>query len=357
MIGVPVTTIGVDAASYGDARHGITAAVEEVNGDGGVCGRRIRLHMVETANKPEIGRRFIVDLARKSLALLGAPAPDSLAAAIEDGDVDGVPVVGTTGWHRAEFSSDWVWPVGPGPGTFARVAIDRGYDRGGRVFAIVYSGSDRAGRSARDAARDAVEAREGASLVEVDADDSEAGNEYDQACAVNGCDVSLMTLTMSRASQWFAGEPSAPELWWGLSPHTLGKEFAEACREACNGALAWGGFDAPVDGPGEDVRRYKNAVHEVSESADAVNHFTEAGYAGALVLIDALEEIDGPITREALREALDARAYDTRLTAEPLDWPESRRANRWMRAYRLTYDDAGFDAFERATGWIEDPEA
>lgn len=350
ILGAPIVASGIDSSAYGEARYAIKAAVRQVNLDGGICGRRLEVRMVDTGNDPERGALALRELARDSLALVAVPAWASLTHADSSLKDAGFLAVGTQGWRPAEFESELIWPVGPGAGAWARISIDHGYDEGGRKFLIVYDGRDPAALWALRSARDFVTALPGASLEEIDMNDEDGNSD---ACLVEGCDVTLLAAGAMRTLSWLqSGGEHGGSLF--LPPTVLSADFAEACGDRCDGALAWTGFEAPLAGAGEDARRYARALHDENPSTDPMNQITEAAYAGMLVMVEALRSLDEPITREALRRVLDGRAYDVGLTDQPLRWGQDRHANLSMRAYRLTYDGNEFTGFDRATGWRRD---
>src|SRR5687767_5666588 len=116
---------GSTAASNGHI--GVTAVVNRVNREGGICGRLLHLRLADQPS-PQT----------PAFAVVG-PA---LGAKVGELDAAGVPVVGGLGLGQAQYASEWAWPVGPSMAGMARSMAKHAWDAGARTFGLVYENYD-----------------------------------------------------------------------------------------------------------------------------------------------------------------------------------------------------------------------
>lgn len=362
--------VGVVASLSGPASQGgraatraIQIAADNINASGGVCDRMLGVAFFDDASDPVKGRAVIQRIiGQGAFALMAMPAYETLAAAIEAGDIDeaGIPAVGTSGATLTEFTSPWVWPVGPSSRTFAQSSVHHAYEQGARRFAVVW----------QDRLPWSIEAREEivrvlASLPEsafvadvmLDPEESSYGAEaatYNARCE-EGCDGVIMALLPHVADRWLRRRPKPSRVETSLSPHLLTESFPDSCAfrmgSACDGFLAWTGFEAPIPPAGPATARYAGELR--AAGVDPIVPSTEAAYVGTFLFAHAIGRVGVDLTRAGLRALLDSEEFPQGFTAHPLSWKEDREANRAMRAYAVRVEYELLGRWEQATGWRE----
>lgn len=376
-VGVTATSInlastlaesGIGASFLGDARYGMLAVANQVNRQGGICGRRLNLTLVDdgwsaTSGESDI-RNFI---AEKYFALAVVPSSEGLNAASNSNDIDsaGIPVIGTDGMLNSQYSDPWIWPVAASTVSTAHIAALSAYQAGSRSFGIVYDKNYKFGPEGAAAFAAAVK-RLGGNMrisIGIQAGQQSYGNEVNtfvQACGP--CDMTFMLLEPDTAIAWIKSDQSSGHYIFGRK-RTAGPQplfvssFGQACGQLCNNMWVWTGYQAPYppfDSTGPDAD-YVNAVRSVSGSADVANQFLEGAYVGMRLLVQALQQVGPDLTRARLKATLDAMTFNSGLT-NPLTWsPGNHYANTAMLGFEIQYSQ-GFNGFQyQQTGWVKDP--
>ena len=149
-------------------------------------------------------------------------------------------------------------------------------------------------------------------------------------------------------------EPSLVKHGYGAAQPLFTRDFAVNCQEKCDGMRVWTGFKPPIESYKDDpaVQAYVDALKSTKPDADEFNAFTQGGYLGMLLLVDALKRVGPDLTRERLKAALDVASLNSGLTLQrALGFSASNRfANTTMQ---------GFDIQYKGTfgGWREGPVA
>jgi ABC-type branched-subunit amino acid transport system substrate-binding protein len=336
--------------TLGPAHVGVQAVVDRVNRQGGICGRTLHVRVVD---EPSADAAFAV------------VAP-TLEARVPELDAAGVPMVGGVGLVRAQYASSLAWPAGPSMAGALRSMAQHAWESGARTFGIVYDQQQLMGVEGARAFREHVRELGGATLK---ADTgitpgkpsySTEANTFNDLCGPNECDFVAMVLTPETATTYINSQTTRLDgrkrgfgrLLTGGAPLLLQERFARDCGRHCDGMLLWTGF-VP------DVARYVQDVKLVDPSVDTANPFVVSAYVGTEVLVQALREIGGNLTRHRLRRALDDMVFRSDLVTD-LDWgptvPSQRVANTAVRAVRVTTALGSFAGFQDAgTGWRRDP--
>jgi ABC-type branched-subunit amino acid transport system substrate-binding protein len=359
-LGATVARSGLRA---NDAEVGIRAAVRRVNDTGGVCGRALDVEIVDDGGDAQRGHVAIrTFIAGGTFGLVSVPSTDGLGDAIRSGDIDaaGIPVLGTPGADPAEFTSPWVWPVGPAAASFGRISVEHAYARGARRFGLVYDKSARFGTSIAEVVSAAVGARPGAVLAASRGINPGQPNyssdiaAFNQACD-GRCDAVVLALDAATAETWMAGRPQLGTIVTSGFSTLFSQRFAGTCGEACDRLHVWTGYEAPIGPSSAAVQEYARAVWDVSPSADVTDPQIEAAYAGTLLAAYAIGRTGVDLTRTALQQVLDHQIFDLGLTPQPLDWTQSRHANRSMRPYSIVIVNGSFAGFRAEGDAFEDP--
>ncbi|HEX6489040.1 MAG TPA: ABC transporter substrate-binding protein [Candidatus Dormibacteraeota bacterium] len=376
-VGVTATSInlastlaesGIGASFLGDARYGMLAVVNQVNRQGGICGRRLNLNLVDDGWNATTGESDIRNfIAEKYFALAVVPSSEGLNAASNSSDIDsaGIPVIGTDGMLNSQYKDPWIWPVAASTVSTAHIAALSAYRAGSRTFGIVYDKDYRFGPEGATAFAAAVSRLGGQLKASIGIRSGQQSyssevNTFVQSCGP--CDMTFMLLEPDTAIAWIKSDQSSGHYIFG-SKRTAGPQplfvssFGQACGQLCNNMWVWTGYQAPYppfDGTAADAD-YVNAIRSVSGNADVANQFLEGAYVGMRLLVQALQTVGPDLTRARLKAALDSMTFDSGLT-NPLTWqPGNHFANTAMLGFTIQYSQ-GFNGFQyQQTGWVKDP--
>jgi ABC-type branched-subunit amino acid transport system substrate-binding protein len=380
-------TTGVGEGFLGEAVNGIQAAINEANAQGGVCGRHITFESVNTNWDPTAGNSDISAYINNGqvFSLVGEPDSEGLRGAIEAGTIDraGMPVVGTDGMLKDQYSDPWVFPVAASTVSNMHIAAQYAVNTlHASSFGIVYDTSYKFG--AEGAAAFDAEVRRltgkdipgygGAGCSSAYCGISSGSQSYtseitafDNAC--KPCQVVIMLLEPQPAEAWMKGEENAKDnngnpTWY---QHLIGGEplfddsFASTCGGDCGKMVVWTGYHPaiqPFDGESAVVR-YINSLKSACPSCDPHNEFTEGAYIGTRLFIEAVRRINTEgklLTRANLQQELLHGVYDFGLTSTQLHFGGlPHLSNTGMTAYG---DNAlgsfnGWNYLE--TGFVADP--
>lgn len=365
---------GTGSSFLGTSYVGMQAVVNRVNAAGGVCGRLLDLRIVDDGWDAARGATFIQNFANEGyFALPVVPSSEGLTGAIKNGTIDkaGIPVVGTDGMLKEQYTNPWVWPVATSTVSTMRIMAKHAYDKGARTFGIVYDEKYKFGIEGANAFADYVKRLPGASLkanvgiTPGKASYSSDANRFNQDCGA-GCEFVGMLLTPETASQYISSQPEAGTdrkkgfgtmLTGGAQP-LFNARFGRDCGKYCEGMLVWTGYNPAIGGLSslKDVAQYVNDVKSVDPGVDTNNQFLEGAYLGMRLFVHALEQAGPNLTRARLRQVLDVMTYRTDL-ASPLAWTQGQHfANQTAQAFRIATASGSFADFADAeTGFIRDP--
>lgn len=355
---------GLGASFLGDSPKGMQAVIQKVNRQGGICGRTLELTVRDDGWNANTGLTFLKNFMQADyFALPVVPSSEGLTAAIEAGEIrkDGIPVVGSDGMLRQQYTDPWVWPVATATISTMRVMAKYGYDKGARTFGIVYDQQYRFGKEGNDAFADYVRTLPGAVLKiqqPVQPGQSSYASEvkkFNDAC--NPCDMVAYLLEPGTAETWIAGRPTRGRVLTSGAQTLFNRRFASNCRTACQDMLVWTGYAPPIDAfaalPG--VAEYVNDVRAVDPSIDVDNAFLQGAYLGMTVFVEALKKVGPNLTRERLRDVMNTASF-THDLAGTLNWKTRRFANTSAQAFSLQYAGETFSGFRNEqTGRLPDP--
>jgi ABC-type branched-subunit amino acid transport system substrate-binding protein len=366
-------TTGVGSGFLGEATQGMQAALNEVNSQGGICGRRVVLTARNDGWNQTAGQQIIQGFVNSNIfALVGEPDSEGLYAAVKSGTIDHaqIPVVGTDGMLSSQYYDQYIWPVAAS--TVSNMHIIAQYAVStlhANSFGIVYDTKYKFGAEGAAAFAQEVK-RLGHSIggagspgctnqyCGVSSDSTSYSTEikaFNSACAP--CDVVVMLLEPAPMVTWMQGE-SGDTGWYR---HLMGGEplfddnLGSTCGQSCNGMMVWTGYHPaiqPFDSEAA-VSRFAHSLKAQCSSCDTHNEFTEGAYLGTRLFIAACQKVGPNLTRPALQQALASSTFDLGLSSGPLQFPSAfpRVANTHMAAFSdnasgsfngWNYDSTGF---------------
>lgn len=360
-----VVQSGPGSSFLGSSPYGMRAVVSKVNRAGGICGRILKLKLVDDGWDKSRGLSYIkAFIAERNFALPVVPSSEGLTAAIEAGIIGkaGIPVVGSDGMLRQQYSSPWVWPVATATVSTMRIMAKYGYDKGARCFGIVYDTRYRFGSEGADAFRSYVKTLPKAKMCAdigifpARASYSAEIQRFNSACN-NACDFVAMLLEPQTALTWIAGRPQFGTMTSGAQT-LFNESFAANCGKPCNGMLLWTGYNPPIGNLAglPDVSTYVNDVKTVNPTIDPTNQFLEGSYLGMTVFVEALKRVGPDLTRARLAQVLNSQEFKSDI-ATTLRWTATQRhANRAAQAFSIVVAQGSFAGFKNEqTTFLPDP--
>lgn len=369
-----VVKSGVGSAFLGDVEYGMIAEMNKVNHSGGICGRQLSLKLVDDGWSASTGQqdiRTFIDEGYFALAVV--PSSEGLRKSIDSGDIDraGIPVVGTDGMLVDQYTDQWVWPVATSTNSLMHIMAKNAYDRGARSFGIVYDQNYRFGVEGDAAFKGAIQRLGGTLKAEVGIQagqtsySTDVNNRFNNNCS--DCDFVALLLEPETAATWIKDGGylgTSGKAVGAAGPQTLftdgfGSDFAHNCPQPCNANFwVWTGFKPPQPPFDSDpaVQQYVNDLNAENSQADHDNQFVEGGYDGMGLLVKALQQVGPGLTRQSLRQALDATTYDSGLAPPRSYQPGHHFANVSAEAFSIVLNQQDFAGWRyQQTGFIADP--
>ncbi|HVL89740.1 MAG TPA: ABC transporter substrate-binding protein [Actinomycetota bacterium] len=367
---------GLGSSFLGSSNIGMRAVVSSVNSSGGICGRQIRLTLVDDGWDAARGSQYIRNFINDDyFALPVVPSSEGLTAAIRNGTIDraGIPVIGTDGMLKDQYQSPWVWPVATATVSTMRAMAFHAYNKlGARNFGIVYDNQYKFGVEGATAFRDYVSSLPGAKVsayvgIQPGQPSYTETTQFNSKCgASKRCDFVAMLLEPGTATSWINSQgvdEQDKKLGFGTkgtggAQPLFNENFARDCGAPCSGMMLWTGYNPPIGAlrnqPG--IARYLSQVRAIDPGVDVNNQFLQGAYLGMQVFVKALEDVGAELTRARLRAAMDSMTYATDL-ASSLTWKAGRHyANTSARAFLVVTASGGFSGFRDAgTGFVPDP--
>lgn len=354
-----------------DSPVAMKAVIDKVNKSGGICGRLLDLRVVNDSFRDNLGLSAIKSfIAEGYFALPVVPSAEGLGAAISTGEISKakIPVVGTDGMRKEQYSDPYVWPVASATVTAMRVMAKYAYtNRGAKTFALVWDGKYKFGLEGKEAFEDQV-TKLGGTMVHttrLDPDQpsySTEANAYNGPCGDNKCDMVALLLLPETAKKWLQAAPKRAAKYTAGAQTLFTDRFAQDCvlleGSSCQGFAVWTGYNPPVGPlaslPG--VSSYVNDVKAVKPSIDVNNQFVEGAYLGMNVFVKALQNVGPNLTRDRLRTELDKLTFTSDL-ASALTWkPGQHAANVRSQSFSMTVSSGTFRGWaNEGTGFLLDP--
>jgi len=377
-LGATVVDSGIGASFLRDARYSMLAVANRVNRAGGICGRRLELELVDDEWDFQRGGQFIQNLVEgeKVFALAVVPSSEGLKNVSDSGYLarQGVPVVGSDGMLIHQYEDPYIWPVAASTISTMHIMAKHAYERlGARSFAIVYEHTYHFGTEGARAFEAAVRRLTGEGvpgysdpLTDPRCErrfcgiDARASNFSTEVATISNdciqqepkCDFVALLLEPATALAWMKQGGLGPELpgrnAGGVQP-LFTRAFAEECGQRCDGLWLWTGYDPPIGAAlgRPAIARYVRDLQQTKSTVDFTNTFVEGAYIGMSLLVEAFRRVGPDLTRERLKDALDAITFRSGLT-DPLRWrPGDHFANVRMRAYSIQYKG-------RFAGWRDE---
>jgi ABC-type branched-subunit amino acid transport system substrate-binding protein len=370
-------------------RQAMEAVRNKVNRAGGICGRQLVIKYKDDAWSADTGARYIQNLVEgeKVFALAVSPSSEGLNQASNQGyfKAQGVPVIGADGLNVTQFNDPNIFPVAAATITTVDVMMKNAWDRGARNPAIVFGNTYRFGVEGAFAFNAAFKRLSGSDIPGYKNPlASGGGGCTDRFCGVSSaqgqygtqvstlntacdkapkCDFLLLLLEPKTAQDWMSvpgvKTPSYYEKAGMAGPQPLFTyEFGRNCADKCSGMWMWTGYNPPIEqyASAPAVKAFVADLKAQSASADQFNQFTMGGYVGMQVLVEALKQVGGDLTRARLIETMNSMApISTGLTTTPLSWrPTARHANKAAQAFEVQSKN-GFTGWRFKQAPIGDP--
>lgn len=393
-LGATVVDSGIGQAFLGEVRLAMEALRAKVNGNGGICGRRLTIKYKDDGWDPQTGYQFIRNLVEgeKVFALAVVPSSEGLnqASGAHYFEQQKVPVVGSDGMIRSQYRDPYIWPVATSTVSLMHVIAKNAWDRGARNFAIAYESSYRFGIEGAYAFEMAYERLSGGQKIPGYANPlagQAACNQDSRFCGIPSgqgqynsqvatwnqacdkapqCDFGALLLEPKTALDWMNSgswqattNPGAPGSFvkgMGAAQPLFTYDFGTKCGEKCNKALVWTGYNPPIEEYANKpaLVEFTGDVKAQSSRADVYNQFTEGGYVGMKLLLAALEKSGPNLTRSNLKAVLDSMDLDTGLS-KPLSWRAGDHfANRFAQGFEIQAK-GGFSGWRKTVDYVEDP--
>jgi ABC-type branched-subunit amino acid transport system substrate-binding protein len=376
-------TSGIGSSFLAPVRYGMLAVQQKVNRTGGICGRQLQLTLRDDGWDATKGKEFIDNfISQNYFALAVVPSSEGLNnASGPGGSIDsapdslrsgkGIPVVGSDGMLNSQYTDPWIWPVAASTATSMRIMEHDAHKKGAKTFGLVYNGSykfgvEGAGAFKKQAERDGATVRCIEKLDASQNDYSNQVNDFNAHCGKQGPDggVDFVALLL---------EPQTAETWLGSGNPYLGTRddasglgaggpqplfdfnFGNTCGQICANLEVWTSFYPPFYPYDQRsaVQTFKHDLCTVDPkdcNVDADSAFTEGGYVGMQLLVQALRQTSPYLTRQRLREALDSgAALTTGLSMDLAFHSGNHYANRSMVAFRDQYGQQ-FTGFQVVNG-------
>jgi ABC-type branched-subunit amino acid transport system substrate-binding protein len=356
-----------------DSPTAMKAVIDKVNNAGGICGRQLKLKVDNDGFDSAAGLRIIRNyIAEDYFALPVTPSAEGLGSAILNGEIDkaGIPVIGTDGMRREQYTDPYVWPVASATVTAMRVMAKYAYtNRNARTFAIVYDQKYKFGVEGKDAFEGEVKALGGTivsgGVVPLNPDDNAYGsviNKFNSDVCNRTCDMVALLLLPETAKKWLQGNANLGTKYTAGAQTLFTDSFAQDCVQLrgneCNAFAVWTGYNPPI-GPlatRADVADYVKDVRAEKPSIDVNNQFVEGAYLGMSVFVEALKRVGPALTRDRLRAVMDEMTYSSDLSS-PLTWKQkSHSANIRSQSFAMTVSQGTFRGWsDEGTGFLLDP--
>lgn len=392
-LGATVVETGIGSAFLGEVRHAMESIKNKVNRGGGVCGRRLQIIYKDDAWDPQTGFSFIRNLVEgeKVFALAVVPSSEGLNQASEAGYITQkkVPVVGSDGMVRSQYKDPYIWPVATATVSIMHVIAKNAWDRGARNFAIAYENNYRFGVEGAYAFNQAFKRLSGKDISGYENPltgqaackqgsrfcgiASGLGQYNSQASTWNNactgapkCDFGVLLLEPKTALDWMNSgswqavqNPGAPGHFskgLGAAQPLFTYDFGVDCGEKCNEMWVWTGYNPPLEGYADDaaIVAYKNDLKSQNSRADVYNQFTQGGYIGMTLLVDALKKVGPNLTRQNLKLVMDALTFDTGMSPK-LTWKAGFHFSNPAAQGFEVQSKGGFSGWRKVQDYVIDP--
>ena len=370
---------GTGSSFLGTSYIGMQAVVNRVNAAGGICGRLLELRLVDDNWNGATGSGYLANFAKGDyFALPVVPSSEGLTHAISNKIISnaGIPVIGTDGMLKEQYSEPWVWPVATSTVSTIRIMAKHAWDNGARSFGIVYDTRYKFGSEGASAFKTYVTQLTGSepkAFVGIEPGQGNyAGNakQFNDACGPTGCDFVAMLLTPETANTYISSQTDKDgrrqgfgRLLTGGAQPLFNDRFARDCGRPCDGMLVWTGYNPPIGrlASEKDVAAYVDDVRSVDPGVDVNNQFLEGAYLGMKVFVEALQQTGPNLTRKGVADSMNKMTYQSSL-ASALTWgpkvtaPSQRFANLTAQPFRIITASNAFAGFaEVGTGFLKDP--
>ncbi|HVF04105.1 MAG TPA: ABC transporter substrate-binding protein [Frankiaceae bacterium] len=364
-----IVASGIGSSFLGEMKYAIEAVADQVNREGGICGRKLLIETRDDGWDASTGSQYLrnyIEDKNKFGVPVGASS-EGLGVVIDSGDLDRAqfPVVGSDGLAINQYLTkdgkpqEWVWPIATATVSEARIMANEAHRRGAREFGVVFDRDYHFGKEAAAAFSAEVERLTGSPV---------RGYNSNNTCQQRYCGIpagqnsySGNTLPFRQSKPDFVAlflEPETALTWmqdsntpaansgefkygYGGAQPLFTYQFESQCGDKCDQMVVWSGFKPNVEKYRNDpgVGAYVRALKGKYRQADEYNQFTQSAYVGMQFLVAALRKVGPELTRLRLKAVLDHMTYDNSLTLQGrlAFTPTSRFANTTMQAFTMQY--------------------
>ncbi|GAC1575413.1 MAG: hypothetical protein NVS3B24_04020 [Candidatus Dormibacteria bacterium] len=366
---------GIGQSFLGPVPDAMNAVINRVNHAGGICGRSLLPTFNDDGWDPSRGQGYINNYIHNGyFALTVVPSSEGLKAASDTKLIDnaGIPVVGSDGMLSQQYLDPMIWPVATSTVSTAHISASYSFNTfHPRSFGIVYDSKYHFGREGAYAYDQAVKRLTGSDIngyntsnqcggafCAISSDNTDfksAINTFNGAC--HPCDVVFLLLEPAVAQTFLNQDSSTFATHLQAAQPLFNTDFAKAaCGQRCAGMMVWSSYKPPIGQFGFDpaVVKYVKELSSVAPRDDPDNAFTEGGWLGMELFVQALQGVGPNLTRAALKTQLNSMTLATGLT-QPLNWSSSHLANQWMLGFSDNYT-GNFNGWRyENTDWVKDP--
>jgi ABC-type branched-subunit amino acid transport system substrate-binding protein len=323
----PVGSFGDDLSYAG------RAALQAVNDEGGVAGRKLDVLVRDDAWDGTKGMNAARDLIerQKIFAMCCIMSVNTSDPLTPYADEKQVPHVGADGWGEPQYEGEWTFPVSASAVVEAHMVADyQGKVQKAKKVAILYINNP-TGRAYVQAYKEVIQKHGGDVVIAQPATFDDPGTTTFIAQArtenVDAISTYLDPGIFARMVREAAGQGYKPKhsfsgaagLYFEVTP-----DFTGPHAEGTIVATHWVTND--MDTPG--FRAYKDVVERYYPDIDH-STWTKAGFVGANMFTSALKRLGVNLTRQALKDDLDKLTdFDTGLGPKLTFRPGQHRSNK-----------------------------
>ena len=365
-----IVATGIGSAFLGEMKYAMEAVADQVNREGGICGRLLHIETRDDGWDASTGaqylRNYIQDRGKFGVPV-GASS-EGLGVVIDSEDLDRneFPVVGSDGLAINQYlnkkgqAQPWVFPIATATVSEARIMAADAVRRGAKNLGVVFDRDYHFGKEAAAAFSAEVERLTGSPVSGYNTNNTCSNGRY---CGIDAGqnsysgdvarfygsnpDFVALFLEPETALTWMQ-DPNTPsatdtriKFGYGGAQPLFTYQFESQCGAKCDQMVIWSGFKPNVEKYRNDpaVQEYVRALKAKYRQADEYNQFTQSAYVGMQFLVAALKKVGPELTRRRLKAVLENMTYDNALTLQGrlVFTPQTRFANTTMQAFVMQY--------------------
>lgn len=316
-IGVVLSLTGAAAPFGVPERDVVEILTEQINENGGVNGRQVKLFVADDKTDPTESAKAVRKLAidDEVQVIIGATVGSATLSAAPIAQSNSVAMVAPNGTiaitdPENDFA-DWVFRSSINDELLVDAALNRVVGGGETTFGVIHQ-QDAYGEASLERAKEVSEEEDDLEIVGTAAAPATATDLSAQATKVANANPEAVLVQASSPDFGAAAVRALSQVRYEgrilVAPGLTTGAFLEAAGDAAEGVEAVGavGWDKPTEGQQELI--------DLLEAADygPPKGFGEAIGGGAFnAVIAAVESIDGELSGEAIRDALESACFES----------------------------------------------